>query len=283
MTRAQCGAPDSTAGERWALLIEYDGTGFAGWQRQANSPSVQQAIEEALERLTGEKARILGAGRTDAGVHALGQVASFLTRRSLNERTLTRGLNSYLPPSARIRAARRVDARFNPRREARMRWYRYRLASGGVAPALERTWRAWTPARLDWERVEAALEIFRGRHDFSAFRAAGCDSPRTLLTLKNATLRRHPRGADGGESGWDAEMDFHCRSFLRNMVRLLAGAAIEAGRGRLSLDTLRQSLDSGERGEAHWPPAPASGLCLISVEYPAEWNLWPPPEERALL
>ncbi len=260
-------------GTRWALLVEYEGTGFAGWQRQTNGPSIQAAIEEALGRLTEHPVRVLGAGRTDAAVHALGQVAAFTTEKPLRADNIVRGGNAYLPPQIRLRSARQVSPAFNPRREALGRLYRYRLAQGGVPPALERAVVTWTSSAVDWARVAEALAFLQGRHDFAAFRSSQCTARRTVLTLERAEVEVIPRGPDQ-ECGVMAEFHFGCRSFLHNMVRMLVGAALEVGRKRLDLQKLETILQTGARAGVRFPTAPAHGLCLMSVRYPAQLGLW---------
>ncbi len=259
---------------RWALLVEYDGSGFVGWQRQSIGLSVQEALETALGTLTNDPAvRVLGAGRTDTGVHAFGQVAAFTTGKSLSADNVVRGTNRYLPATVRLRAARRVALDFNPRGAAVGRHYGYRLASGGVAPALERTWTAWDAARLDVDRMAETMALFRGRHDFSAFRSSQCQARRTVLDLRRAEVRAIPRGPDSS-FGSLILFDFECRSFLHSMVRMLVGAAVEAGRGRLEPASIGEFLRTGRRPDSAFSTAPGHGLCLVSVQYPPEWRLW---------
>jgi len=253
--------------------VEYDGTDFVGWQRQENGLSVQETLETALERLTGDSVRVLGAGRTDAGVHALGQVAAFSTSRPLKEGNVVRGGNAHLPPAVRIRSARAVSPAFNPRRDGTLRIYRYALDIGGVAPALAHRFRAWIPGPLNWDRVVDALAHMRGIHDFKAFRSSQCTARRTRLHLRRADLTLTPRGSEPG-FGTTAEIVFECRSFLHNMVRMLVGAALEAGRGRLGIDSLERLLCEGIRGSTRFPTAPARGLCLMAVAYPPSLGLW---------
>lgn len=267
---------------RWALLIEYDGTDYVGWQRQTNGISIQQRLEEALERLLGHPVRIYGAGRTDAGVHALGQVAAFTTHKPFAAETMVRGTNAHLDSAIRVREARRVDAGFDPRRDARRRHYRYRLIRGASAPALGRYEMAWTHARVDWDRVRLALDHLRGRHDFVAFRSRLCTARRTVLDLKRAELTVLPR--QDGESPLPSRMaddgavlarfDFACRSFLHHMVRYLVAIALEIGKGRVTLEQLDECLSRADRGALHLAPAPPRGLCLVSVAYPRRWGLW---------
>jgi tRNA pseudouridine38-40 synthase len=267
---------------RWALLIEYDGTDYVGWQRQTNGISIQQRLEEALERLLGHPVRVHGAGRTDAGVHALGQVAAFTTSRDFPPETVVRGTNAHLDAAIRVRDARCVAAEFDPRRDARLRHYRYHLLRGRSAPALGRREMAWTHARMDWERAREALDRLSGCHDFAAFRSRLCTARRTVLNLERAELTTFSRGTAeplpfsraAEEDAVVACFDFECRSFLHHMVRYLVAIAVEIGKGRVSLDQLDACLAAGDRGGFQLAPAPPEGLCLLSVAYPRRWGLW---------
>ncbi len=272
---------------RWAILVEYDGTDWPGWQRQTNGLAIQEALEQALAALTGREASILGAGRTDAGVHALGQVAAFGAPERFTAANIVGGMNARLPATVRVRDARPVPDGFNPRRDALRRRYVYRVVRSRVAPALDRARVAWISHDVDWEKVRAALECFRGRHDFSAFRSSQCQATRTVLDLEEARLQVMPLwgGADGaageanglGEAnslGDAAQISFVCRSFLHSMVRFMAGAALEAGQGRLTPDAIKEMLRSGQRGAHKLWCAPPQGLCLVEVMYPAELGLW---------
>ncbi|OPZ05699.1 MAG: tRNA pseudouridine synthase A [candidate division BRC1 bacterium ADurb.BinA364] len=247
----------STSERNIFLVIQYDGGRFRGWQRQAGGPTVQQTVEEALEPINGAPVRLTGSGRTDAGVHALGQAANFRACSSHSPQAFLRAANARLPEDVAIVEAREAPLHFNARRDARLRWYRYRLAAGGVRPALHRATTAFVPYALDPALGARALDLFRGEHDFAGFRGAGCGARRTVLDLECWLC------AEGGV--WT--FDFRCRSFLYNMARALVGATIEAARGKLPLEQIAEALATGRRGE-RIPTAPARGLTLMAVGYP---------------
>lgn len=245
--------------ESYRLLLEYDGTRFVGWQRQPNGLSVQQVLEEALESLAGHPLRVHASGRTDAGVHALGQVVRVdLARVSLGPEGLLRGGNSALPEDVRIRSVEPCRASFDPRRDARRRWYRYGICGGQVGPALGRHYLWHVPCVVDWGRVEGALDVLRGEHEFSAFRSSACGAVRTVLDLEEA---RHE------VVDTIHYLHFRCRSFLHNMVRFLVGAVLTVGQGRVGLDDLRLMLRTGHR-DVSFRVAPPQGLVLMEVWYP---------------
>jgi len=251
--------PADTSQERsYRLVVEYDGGAYAGWQRQANAPSVQQTIEEALARVVRRPVRCDGSGRTDAGVHALGQAARVrIAAPNVTAEDLRRGTNTYLPDDVRIVSAEPCDAAFDPRRDARTRWYRYTIAHQATAPALDRGRLLHVSHAMDWSAVEEALARFEGEHDFRAFRSSVCTATRTRLTLVAAQhVDERPRH----------HLDFRCRSFLHNMVRLMAGLVIEVGQGRHRPDIVSDMLDSGQR-TARFRTAPPHGLVLMRVGY----------------
>lgn len=252
-----------------ALGVEYDGTAYCGWQRQAGSPTVQQVLEEALESMTGAPVRVTAAGRTDSGVHARGQVARFLTDKSWPAVAFRGGLNARLPEDVGIRAAWEAPPDFDPRRDAIRRIYTYRLDNRRVRPVLDR--RIWThyPAPLDFDRIRSAAECLRGDHDFSGFRSVMCGATRTRLDLERIEWE------SVGPGRWI--MSIACRSFLHNMVRIIVGTLIEVGRGAFDEERIREILESGDRSLAG-PTARPEGLCLERVDYPesagvpTDWN-----------
>jgi tRNA pseudouridine38-40 synthase len=249
---------DEQGTRAYRLLVEYEGTAYAGWQIQKKAPSVQAALETALESLTAHPVRMTGSGRTDAGVHALGQVARFVTNAPrIGPEAIVRGGNTKLPADIRILEAERCDDHFDPRRDARLRWYRYSIVTRPVAPALDRHRLLHMPHAMDWDRVEAGLKIIRGEHDFSAFRSSRCTAKRTLLTMEHAALVH---------AGEHYHIDLKCRSFLHNMVRLLVGLLLEVGQGRHDVDVIRQCLEAQEK-VARFRTAPPHGLVLMRVYY----------------
>lgn len=244
---------------RFALLVEYDGTPFVGWQRQANGLSVQQVLEEAITAMTGEQARVQGAGRTDAGVHARGQVAHVDLARDWPPHKLRAGLNFHLKahPVA-VRAAARVADDFHARFSATARHYLYRILNRPAPPALERL-RAWhVPQPLDAAIMHEAAQALVGRHDFTTFRAAQCQAASPVKTLDAIAVRRH-----------EEELHIHvsARSFLHNQVRSITGSLKLVGQGKWTAGDLRAALQACDRA-ACGPVAPPWGLYLVRVDYP---------------
>ena len=245
---------------RIKLTIEYDGTPFVGWQRQTNGRSVQQAIEEALAGLTGETATLRGAGRTDAGVHARGQVAHFDLGRDWRGETLRDGLNAHLRPEpVAVLSAEPVADDFDARFSAIRRHYRYNILTRRAPPALERG-RVWHVKRpLDAAAMQSGAERLVGRHDFTTFRSAECQAKSPVKTLDRLDV-----SLDGEEITVAAT----ARSFLHNQVRSLVGSLKLVGEGRWSADDIQHALEARERS-ACGPVAPAAGLYLMQVDYPA--------------
>ncbi|MCX7020204.1 MAG: tRNA pseudouridine(38-40) synthase TruA [Candidatus Sumerlaeota bacterium] len=248
--------PDSARNIR--MILEYDGSRYVGWQRQKNGVSVQQRIEEALEQQLGHKITAYAAGRTDAGVHALGQVINFRTTSALKPRSIMMGTIARLPRCIAIVAADEVPHAFDARRNARMRWYRYFILNRGIAPAVASCYLTHVPYTLDFERMIRAANLLSGTHDFRAFRANTCTAKRTLLELQPidiSQLRDHV-----------IVMDFRCQSFLQNMVRILAGCLVSCGRGKMAIELLHEMLESGIRHNDAIT-LPPNGLFLYKVIY----------------
>lgn len=241
---------------RLALLLQYDGSAFAGSQRQPGPATVQSALEDAVEALTGERAPVSFAGRTDAGVHAIGQVASFETSSDLDPRRFARGLNHFLPPEAAVQDAREVAPEFDPRRCAIEREYRYALYAAPQRQPLREA-RAWVVnGRFCAERARAAAALFEGEHDFAAF-----TKPETgRSTRRNVRVSRLI--GDGPAYEYRTVAD----AFLQHQVRRMAGAIVEAAAGRLSISDVERLLSAAEPGSAG-PTAPARALTLTAVRY----------------
>jgi tRNA pseudouridine38-40 synthase len=243
---------DRTAPRRFRATVEYDGTEFAGFQSQRNARTIQGELEAALARLAGgDRQPVVGAGRTDAGVHAAGQVIAFTYPGSLSTEALTDALNGTLPPDVAVRDLRRVPAGFNPRYAARYREYRYSIWNGPRSPLRERT-ALWVRQELDVGAMARAATAFEGRHDFSAF--GGAD-PQPVRTVHRLRVRR-----DGSLVTIDVRAD----AFLRGMVRRIVAVLLAVGKGQLDASAVPGLLSAGIpalRGAA----APARGLCLRRV------------------
>lgn len=239
------------------LVVEYDGTSLCGWQRQSNGPTVQGHLEAALAQLLQHAVTVTGASRTDAGVHARGQVASFRTERTIPLHGVRRGLNSLLPEAIAIREATEVGDDFHPRFSATGKHYRYTvLARPDRSPRWrDRAWHVPEPLALDAMREAAALLL--GEHDFAAFRAAGCTANTTIRRIDTIDV------VAGDEL---LTLEVRGNAFLRNMVRIVAGTLVEVGRGRLTPAQVREILESRDRTRAGIT-APAHGLELIEVRY----------------
>jgi tRNA pseudouridine38-40 synthase len=250
--------PNTPSSRRLALLVEYDGTMYGGSQHQKNAPTVQGVLEDALSRLTGKHIRVALAGRTDAGVHALGQVAAFSTKSRHRPDVVVRACNARLPRDVAVRAAAEVDRRFNPRADARSRHYRYTIAMRATRPALLRS-RAWhVPMALDLTAMTAAAEVLPGSHNFAAFTAAS-------EAERGSTVRVVSR-AEWSQRGSVISFDIEANAFLRRMVRRLVGALVEVGRGRRTVTEFRTLVAEAVPGAAT-ATAPPQGLCLIRVRY----------------
>jgi tRNA pseudouridine38-40 synthase len=239
------------------LVVEFEGTGYVGWQRQPNGLSIQQVVEEALAELLHHPVRVHSSGRTDAGVHARGMVVGFSTPRSLPLSAFREGLNRLLPEDIAVRAADEVDASFHPRFNAAGKWYRYTIYRGVVRSPLHRHFSWYLRPSLDVEAMRTAAEAFVGRHDFSAFRSSSCEAGTTQREVFSCGLL---------EDGEFLYLDIRGDGFLKNMVRIIAGTLVEIGLKRRPVDDVFQLLQSKDRNRAG-RTAPAHGLCLMEVWY----------------
>jgi tRNA pseudouridine38-40 synthase len=245
-------APRDRTARRFRATVEYDGTEFAGFQIQRGARTVQGELEAALARLSGGvRQPVMGAGRTDAGVHATGQVIGFTYPGSLSVEALTEALNGVLPPDVAIRDVRRAPAGFNPRYAARYREYRYSVWNGPRSPLRERT-ALWVRNDLDVAEMARAATAFEGRHDFSAF---GGPDPQPVRTIHWIRVRR---------DGSTVTIDVRADAFLRGMVRRIVAALLAVGRGTLEASAVPGLLTAGVPALAG-AAAPAKGLCLRRV------------------
>lgn len=246
---------------RFRLLVEYDGRPFMGWQRQAHGPSVQQAIEEAIQAITHEEVTLHAAGRTDAGVHALAMTAHVDIARPITAHRLADGANAKLRPlPIAILAARPVDEAFHARFSCIGRRYRYRITNRRAPLALEagRAWRV--PVPLDEEAMNDAAQVLVGRHDFTTFRSAHCQSDSPVKTLDRLTVIRR---------GETIEIEAAARSFLHHQVRSMVGCLELVGRGKWTRADLKAALDAAERAALGFN-APPDGLFFVEALYPGD-------------
>ena len=243
---------------RWRVTIEYDGGDYVGWQRQDNGPSIQQAIEEAVYAFCGETERVFGAGRTDAGVHALGQVAHIDIDRPTTADTVRDALNAYLreQPISVLAAAAAPDG-FHARISARERVYLYRILNRRPPPAVD-AGRVWhVPWSLDAEAMHDAAQLLVGTHDFTSFRAAVCQARSPVKTLDVLDIR---------QAGEEIHVHARGRSFLHHQVRNIVGTLERVGVGRWTANDVSAALAARDRAAAG-PTAPPEGLYLVSVGY----------------
>lgn len=239
------------------LTLEYDGGRFVGWQTQPNGRSVQETLEAAIGRLCGEPVRVTGAGRTDAGVHARGQVASLSTSRDLPLRAWSAGLNALLPEDVACVRAEGAPEGFDARRWARGKRYMYSILQTPVRSPLRRG-RAWEIRRpLDLAAMRGAAPAFLGKHDFSALRAADCPARTTVREMRRLEILSEGPGVT---------VVVEATAFLKHMVRNIVGTLVEVGHGRRAADSLPGLLAGRDRTRAG-PTAPAHGLCLDEVFY----------------
>jgi tRNA pseudouridine38-40 synthase len=243
---------------RFKLLIEYDGGPFVGWQCQENGPSVQEALEDAVYGFCGERVRLTAAGRTDAGVHALGQVAHLDLQRETAPDKLRDALNAHLRPAPiAVLAAEAAPPDFHARFSATRRSYLYRIANRRAPLALDRG-RAWfVPVPLDADAMHEAAQALVGRHDFSSFRAAECQADSPVKTLDRLSVSRH---------GEELRVDASARSFLHHQVRNLVGSLKLVGQGKWDRAKLEWVLARKDRAAAG-PTAPSEGLYFVSAGY----------------
>jgi len=240
------------------LTIEYDGTDYLGWQIQARGPTVQGVLEEKLALITSERPRITASGRTDAGVHALNQVAHFKTENQIDVSSLQRALNSLLPPDIVVKKIEEVEDDFHARRNARGKIYVYQILNRPLRSPFHRKTAWHIPQKLDVEEMKKASHHLLGEHDFSSFRSVGSPTRSPVRKVHRAEWKK---GRDGL-----LRFEIGATGFLKQMVRAIVGTLVEVGRGKMTAGDLVRILQSKDRREAG-PTAPALGLFLKEVKY----------------
>jgi tRNA pseudouridine38-40 synthase len=245
--------------QNFKLVIEYDGTLYHGWQRQSSTRTIQGTIEAVLQTMTGQSVTLIGSGRTDAGVHARGQVANFCLETRLTSDIFARGLNSLLPPDIVIKDCAAVNKAFHARHDARCKVYDYRILNRPTPSALFRQYAWHISSPLDLDAMGAAMLCLKGRHDFSAFEAVGSPRSHTVRAVTDVNLS----GRD--EDGY-VVFSIEADGFLRHMVRNIVGTLVDVGLGRISPGAFGDILISKDRRQAGIT-APAHGLFLREVKY----------------
>jgi tRNA pseudouridine38-40 synthase len=243
--------------KNFKLTIEYDGTNYHGWQIQKNDPTIQEEIETALHTMTGKKIALTGSGRTDAGVHALGQVASFISETELEPDNFLHGLNSLTPDDIIIRNCCIVDNDFHARFSAKSKTYQYRILNRKTPSAVGRQYEWFIHQKLDIAAMERAIQYIRGDHDFKAFEGTGSPRAHTVRSVMEADIECR---------GERIVFQIKANGFLRYMVRNLTGTLVDVGLSRIHPDKVKAILDSQDRSLAG-PTAPPHGLFLVHVEY----------------
>jgi tRNA pseudouridine38-40 synthase len=248
---------------RIAIGIEYDGTGYNGWQRQRTGLGVQERVEQALTGVADEPVEVTCAGRTDAGVHASGQVAHFDTAAQRSDRGWLLGANTNLPDDICVTWVKPVADGFHARFSATARRYRYRILNRLVRSALHRRRAWWVHRQLDHQRMHEAAQALLGEHDFSAFRAAGCQASNAVREVTDVSVVR--------EGDW-VELDITANAFLQHMVRNITGTLVAIGSGDEPVDWAARVLAGKDRRHAG-VAAPPHGLTLVQVDYPDEFGI----------
>ena len=246
------------AKKNFKLVIEYDGGAYCGWQIQPNGPTIQELIEKALLRMTRAKVNLIGSGRTDAGVHALGQVANFNCDTDIDAQAFQNGLNSLLPADIIIRSCSEVDGTFHARFNAKSKTYRYRILNSPLPAAIGRHYHWWIRKPLDVDAMAAAAGHLVGKKDFKAFEAAGSPRAHTIRHVLRADILY--------EKNAYIFLDIQAEGFLRYMVRNISGTLVEVGKGNMRPEEIIAILASKDRSRAGMT-APAQGLCLVEVLY----------------
>ncbi len=239
------------------LIIEYDGKKFGGWQKQPQKLNIQGEIEKAIEEITGEKVDLIASGRTDAGVHSLGQTANFKTESKIDIEKMAFAINSKLKQSIRIIKAEEVDATFHSRYSCKGKKYRYIINNSKYGSAIYRNLEYHMPIKLDVENMKKAIKYFEGEHDFKGFKASGTSSKSSVRTIYSAKIELKEERII---------IELEGNGFLYNMVRIIAGTIVDVGLGKIKPDEIPEIISSKDRTKAG-KTLPPQGLYLVNVYY----------------
>ena len=239
------------------LIIEYDGKQFNGWQKQPTKLNIQGEIERAIGEITGEEIDLTASGRTDAGVHSLGQTANFKTNSNIPIEKFAIAINSKLKRSIVIKSAEEVDERFHSRYSVKAKRYRYTINNSEMGTALFRDMEYHFPMKLDVEKMKVAAKFFEGEHDFKAFKASGTSSKSSVRIIYKAEV---------SQDGDRIYIDLTGNGFLYNMVRIISGTLLDVGIGKIKPEEITEIIESKQRTRAG-KTLPAHGLCLMEVNY----------------
>ena len=240
------------------LTIEYDGKEFNGWQKQPNKLNIQGTIEQAIKQITGEEIELLASGRTDAGEHAIGQVANFKTNSNIPIEKIPIAINTNLKKSIRIKKAEEVDEKFHSRLSCKRKTYRYVINNSNCESAIYRNLETYIPFKLDIEKMQKAAKLFEGEYDFKAFKASGTSSKSSVRKIYKAEVTKQNNNR--------IYIELTGNGFLYNMVRIIAGTLVEVGEGKITPESITEIIDSKNREKAG-KTLPARGLFLLKVEY----------------
>jgi tRNA pseudouridine38-40 synthase len=240
------------------LVIEYDGTNYHGWQIQPNAVSIQETIEDRLQKITQEEIRLIVAGRTDAGVHAVEQVANFPTNSRLEINNIQRGLNSLLPPDIAVKEISEVEQDFHARYSAKSKIYRYVILNQRFPSPLYRNFSWFIPFKLNIKEMKSVVQCLIGKHDFSSFKASGCNSHNPIREVYGISLDKNSKGF--------IIFEIEANAFLKQMVRNIVGTLVDVGRGKMGVDEFEDIFLSRDRKRAGIT-APPQGLFLVKVNY----------------
>ena len=240
------------------LTIEYDGKEFNGWQKQPSKLNIQGTIEQAIKTITGENVDLQASGRTDAGVHALGQVANFKTNSNIPIEKLSIAINCNLKKSIRIVKAEEVEERFHSRLSCKRKTYRYIINNSEIPSAIYRNLETHIPYKLDIEKMKQAVKYFEGEHDFKAFKASGTSSKSSIRTIYKAEVLKMPNNR--------IYIELTGNGFLYNMVRIIAGTLVDVGTGKIKPEDIEKIIESKDRTNAG-KTLPPQGLYLVCVNY----------------